>query len=122
AVGQSDWGVVMAHTPNVAGLLEQSNWDVLQARLAAADPSGDDHEVHLFGHWATPFDLLVVRPGTAAYAEAVRCVDSLADYPILCEHDHSRREGEAQAEAVTEACRGLSVTDDRGEDLTADAH
>ena len=103
---QPDWGVVMTYTPNVAGILDTSNWDVLQARLEAADPSGDDYDVHSFGHWATPFELLIVRPGTPAYAEAVRCVDSLANYPILCEHDHSRREDEAQAEAVSEACRG----------------
>lgn len=119
---QPDWGVVMTFTPDTAGILDTSNWEVLQECLAVANPSGDDYDVHSFAHWATRFELLIVRPGTPAYAEAVRCVDSLANYPILCDQDYSRRECEAQSEAVSEACRGLSVTDDRGEDLTADAH
>lgn len=71
-------------------------------RLDTAIESGPDFEVHYFGHWATDFEIIVVRPGSAAHREAQRITAALSDYPLLDEMDHSQREHEASLENIEE--------------------
>ncbi len=87
--------VPMTYCPNVAGILDTSNWEGLRAALAEADPTGNDYSTCRFGHWATPFEFMTVRPGSEAHREAERIIAALADYPVLDEEDFSRRETEA---------------------------
>lgn len=115
---QQDWLVCpVSRQPKTAGLLEDSNWEAQLEALIEADPEGNDHEVHYFGHWATDFEICLVRPGSAAAIEAARLADSLADYPVLNEEDHSQREHEAQLERIEDIVRDIErAADDASEE------
>ncbi len=111
-----DWLVVGVSRTRDSGLLESSNWDATIACLVAVDPTGDDHETHRFGHWGPGWiELIIVRPGSKAHAEAERIVAALADYPVLNEEDFSQREYDAQCEAIAGALRPLTIEDDGAE-------
>lgn len=97
------------YCPNVADLLDESNWETIQARLSEADPDGQDHRVARFGHWATPYNLMLVRPGTPAHDAAVELMEDYDAHPVLDEDDLSEREQEAYSEQLTEAFEGLSI-------------
>jgi hypothetical protein len=57
-------------------------------------------EVHRFGHWSPGwFEIILVRPGTAAAEVAVEIEERLEDYPLLDEEDFSRREWEDYLES-----------------------
>jgi hypothetical protein len=99
--------VPFTYCPNVSELLDDSNWETIQACLAEADPTGDDYQVCSFGHWATPYKLVTVRAGSKAHAEAERIVAALADYPVLDEEDFSEREHEAQLERLEDIIRDI---------------
>ncbi len=44
----------------------------------------DADEIHRFGHWACGWlEIILVRPGSKAEAEAQECEACLANYPIL---------------------------------------
>src|SRR3954467_4732724 len=128
AADLSEWGVYhLAHRDS--GLIEQSNTAAIRKVLApwtgrAAD--GAEVEDQTFSHWAVGWvDALAVRvyrPGTCEPTEAFEklrdLVESLADYPLLDESDHSRREYEAtleNIEYVGRCCLG------RGARVSADA-
>jgi hypothetical protein len=109
----ADWLVVpLTYHPKTAGLLETSNWKSALASLEEVDPECNDHTTHLFGHWATDFEIIAVRPGSAAHIEAERLAAALAHYPVLDEIDLSNREYEAQWDAIADALRQLTVEDD----------
>jgi hypothetical protein len=105
-----DWFVVpVYYHPRTAEILETSNWEALCACMSDVDPDAVDHERHLFGHWATDFELIIVRPGSAAALEAERIVAALADYPVLDDEDHSQREYAAQLKCVEDGLRCATV-------------
>jgi len=96
---RQDWLVGPCGQTRDSDCLEQSNWGVLLAALEVRDPDGEDHEIHRFGHWGPGWvEIVIIRPGTPAEAEAQRCEDGLAEYPILDEMDFSEREDEAAQE------------------------
>lgn len=85
--------------------LTASNW---AAQLKALGGEGADVEIHRFGHWGPGwFEIVIVRPGSPAEAEAEGLAAALEDYPLLDEEDHSRREYEADIEGIKDQARNL---------------
>lgn len=95
--------------PNVADLLDTSNWECIKRELAAVDPDGNDHKTAEFGHWATPYDLMLVRAGSKAHEVAERLMARYANYPVLDESDFSDRETAAFESDLGSAIRGLTI-------------
>lgn len=103
------------YCPNVADLLDESNWATIKAALVEVDPDSNDHQVASFGHWATPYDLMLVRAGSEAHTVAERLMASCADYPVMNEEDFSEREYAAQCEGIADCIRSLTIEDDGSE-------
>ncbi len=80
----------------------------------------DDYKVVSFGHWATPYDLMLVRPGSKAHETAVELADRLENYPVLDEEDFSNRECESQYQSVLDELGRLDL-ESNGEPLSPDA-
>lgn len=121
---RADWLVVpgfASHPKMGDDLLTESNNAAFAAALLAADPECNDHETHLFGHWATDFEITVVRPGRAAHHTAAECVCAVADYPVLDESDYSNREYAEQHRCIADGLSCLTVLDADGEELVTDA-
>lgn len=98
--GRQHWLVAPCGTNRDADALTRANFDALRECLAEVDPTGDDHEIYRFGHWANGwFELVLVRPGSAAAAEAESCEAALADYPVLSENLFSDYENEETMQA-----------------------
>ncbi len=108
----------VTYYPNIATTLEESNWETIRARLEAVD-TGEDFAVASFGSWATPYDLMLVRAGSAAHTAALEITAALADSAVLDEHDLSEREQEQAATSLTEALGGLTIVVD-GSDAAND--
>jgi hypothetical protein len=112
-----DWLVCpVVYHPNIAGILEESNWNAQCAALAEADEHSRDgseegFDIMRFGHWATPFQIAIVKPGSAAHRQAQGVAARLADYPVLDEQDYCARESEAQHEAIASELRGIGADD-----------
>ena len=72
--------------------MDESNFNVALEMLGG---EGDDVSVLRFGHWANGwFELLLVRPNSAAETIAKKIEAKLDDYPILDEMDLSQRESD----------------------------
>lgn len=110
----------MTYQPKCASMLDDSNWEATLKCLADVDPSGNDYTVHYFGHWASDFKIVVLRPGSAAHIEAERIAAALSDYPVLDDEDFSMRECEAQFESVEDGLHRLTIERD-GTELDGDA-
>lgn len=95
--------------PNVADLLDTSNWECIKRELAAVDPDGNDHKVASFGHWATAYDLMLVRAGSKVHEVAERLMARYANYPVLDESDFSDRETQAFSDDLTRCLNGLTI-------------
>ena len=81
--------LVAYYTYRDAEILNQSNWEVIQKRLAhcrhwAIERFGDQ----LFG-WR---EYILVEPGSRAAEIGAECLTALQEYPILDERDYGRRE------------------------------
>lgn len=101
---QQTWFVVPCARNRDSDCLDESNFAVAERMLQEVDPDGKDHEVHRFGHWACGwFEILVVRPGTAAAKAAEGIESALADYPVLDDDDHCERE-QAAADETWRCC------------------
>lgn len=86
--------------------LTLSNWHSFVSALSLNATTCEDFEIHRFGHWGPGwFEIILVRPDTAAAIAAQEMADALESYPVLDEHDYSEREMEAEQEAW----QGLSV-------------
>ncbi len=92
------WLVAPCSITRDSGVLDQSNW---HAQLAALGGESETVEIHRFGHWGPGwFEIVLIDPADAtAAARAAELTCALADYPIVDEDDHSRREYEAVCEA-----------------------
>lgn len=98
---QQDWLVVPVNRARDSGCVDESNFD---AALKILGGEGDDVEVHRFGHWACGwFEIIIVRPESAAAKEACDIEAALDHYPILDDSDLSERETEA-ADRVWRDC------------------
>jgi hypothetical protein len=117
-----DHGLVVPYTfcPNIAEILDESNWATLQEMLDAADPTGETYEIQRFSHWATPYDRIVVEPNSAAHGAMAEAVCSMADYPVLDEADFSERESDARYANVHDAIAGQTFERD-GVELNSEA-
>lgn len=117
---RADWLVVpgfTSHPRQGDDLLTESNNVALAAILLDADPDRNDHETHLFSHWATDFEITIVRPSSKAHESAAECVCAVADYPVLDGSDYSEREYAAQHADIANGLSGLTVLASDGEEL-----
>jgi len=88
---RQDWLVASVAQNRDSDVLTRCNFAVARDMLITA--SGDDEsdvEVHRFGHWANGwFEIILVRPGSAAAGAAEEIEAALADYPVLDENKFS---------------------------------
>lgn len=93
---RQEWFVAPCGVNRDSEALDRSNWAV---QLDSLGGESDDVEVHRFGHWACGWlEIVIVRPGTAAAAEAARIEEDLANHPVLDDAHFSALEGEEAAE------------------------
>jgi hypothetical protein len=93
---QQDWFVVGLIQTRDSGPLDQSNF---AAALKLLGGESETVNVCRFGHWGPGwFEIILVAPGSDAVKIAEGIETRLADYPVLDEEDHSRREQEAADE------------------------
>lgn len=98
---RQDWIVVPCGRNRDSEVLDESNF---AAALAILGGESATCEVHRFGHWACGwFEIIIVAPERETEVKAI--ADRLADYPLLNEDDHSRRE----FEAINEAWNSMSL-------------
>lgn len=97
---RQSWLVAPVGLNRDSGPLERSNWRVVLADLGG---EGIDVEVHRFGHWACGwFEVILVRPDTAAAVSAEEWEGALSDYPVASDEDFSNEE-QQEADAVWSA-------------------
>lgn len=93
---REEWYVLPCRRNRDSGCLEESNFHTAVERLGG---DGADVEVHRFGHWACGwYEIIVVRPNSAAHYQACAIDEALENYPILDEDDFSERERQAADE------------------------
>jgi hypothetical protein len=81
-----------------AGVLMASNWYVQSNSFLSGESA--DYETHRVKHWARGwYEILIVRPGSAAAEKAAELAERLECYPILDEDDYSERE-RAEADEI----------------------
>lgn len=92
---RQNWRVLISRNRD-SDILGESNWHTVVKLIEAADPDGEHHETHSFGHWACGWiEILIIDPDhDAAMAVAGEIVCALAGYPVLDEEDYSEREAE----------------------------
>jgi hypothetical protein len=118
---QQDWLVAPVGLNRDSDALGRSNWRVVVKDIQSHDNGDqDDTAVHRFGHWACGwFELLLVRPDTAAAKCAEGWEGALADYPVADDEDLSLEEDEeAQvvwSECMTQSERLCYIRDHRSE-------
>lgn len=104
---QQDWLVLESvgrNRDNENHPLVASNWGETIKALSkcseqADDGNGGDWEILSFGHWACGwFEIIIVRPDSAAHTVAGEIECALSDYPVLNESDYSEREALATEE------------------------
>ena len=90
---RQDWLVVGISRNRDSSVLDESNWEcALEALAEVASDTEETYETHRFGHWGPGwFELILVKPGSAAEKCAEELEAALADYPILDEDDYSER-------------------------------
>ena len=102
---RSAWLVLPVVQTRDSGPLDRSNFRSAVRELGG---EGEDVEVHRFGHWGPGwFEIVIVRPDTAAASTAEEIAGALEDYPIVDEDDHSALE----CETACEVWRGFSIRD-----------
>ncbi len=93
---QQDWLVLPCSRNRDSGPLDESNF---ACTLKSLGGECDDVQVHRFGHWACGwFEIIIVRPDSAAATEAEEIETALSDYPVLDDSDYSEREQAAANE------------------------
>lgn len=127
---RSQWLIVPVSRTRDSGPLDESNFASAEKLLEAADPSGDDHENHRFGHWGPGwFEMLIVRPDTKAHRAAQEIAASLENYPVLDDDDLSEREMDEENESweawarrdiVLEMAKMADLDSDAFEDVSDD--
>lgn len=118
------WTIVYTHNRD-SGLLEQSNAEAIGKAMKPFVARGTAREEH-HGHWACGwvdgYSILVYTKSgkiTRAFKTWCDLQESLANYPVLDEEDHSRREYEATLENIESELRGVNSEDNF--DLPEDA-
>lgn len=94
---RQDWLVCPVMHTRDSGPLDESNF---HSTLKSLGGESDAVEVHRFGHWGPGwFEVILVSPD-GPIKDLGEIVCSLADYPVLDEHDFSVREQEAADERL----------------------
>ena len=89
--------------------LELANYRAVLQTLERVDPECVDHEERRFGHWGPGwYEIVLVRPNTAAARALEDCARKIADYPVLDDDLHSRFELD-EREATWSACYARDV-------------
>ena len=89
--------IVVVTRSRDSDLIEESNWECALEMLGGENSSV---KIHRFGHWACGWwDALCVIQGSEKEEIGREIVESIENYPLLDEEDHSRRESE-QADKV----------------------
>lgn len=92
---QQDWYVCPCGINRDSGILAEANWIAQKEILEKFD--SDDWELHRFGHWANGwFEIIIVRPDSAAYNEMYSVESALSYYPVLDDSKFSELEYEAK--------------------------
>lgn len=87
------WLVCPCSQTRDSDALERSNFEAQASTLAVADPSGEDYEVHRFGHWGPGwYEIAIVRPDSKAHRAAREIAAALASYPVLDDDAFSQLE------------------------------
>lgn len=117
-----NWGIIYTHNRD-SGLVDQSNADQIEKVLSRFEGRTTQREHH--NHWGCGWlDGWAIKcfrkDGQPTKAiEALRDLyNRLADYPVLDEEDHSRREYEATLENIQSAAERF-IGDERPEDWPA---
>jgi hypothetical protein len=86
-----DWLVAPVVQNRDSGPLDKSNFE---AALEMLGGESESVEVHRFGHWGPGwFEIIIVDPADEArLGSLLNIAESLENYPVLDEEDHSRRE------------------------------
>lgn len=83
---QADWIVAPCLQTRDSDALERSNFAAQDSAISQADPNGDDYETHRFGHWGPGwYEIVIVRPGSAAHVECEQIADRLDQDAVLNE-------------------------------------
>ena len=81
---QQDWLVAPCSITRDSEALSRANWQSMLAMLAEVDPDEKDHETHRFGHWGPGwFEIVLVRPESAAAGAMEECARKLDNYPVI---------------------------------------
>jgi hypothetical protein len=86
---------------------DETGMQFLDRLEQAADQ--DDYTIRSFRHWATPYDIITIRPNSAVHEVAVELASRLENYPVLDENDVSERELDQFATSLTEAFNSLTI-------------
>jgi hypothetical protein len=123
------WAIIYTHNRD-SGITDLSNADAIEkllrrfARRAHPDVVFESHDHWAVGH-VDGFSIRVfTKRGriTKAFQEYHRLVQALADYPILDEEDHSRRELEASLDGIEDAAWRLKRDYDLPVDWVSQVH
>jgi len=94
-----EWYVAPCILTRDSKALETSNFAACVRLCTEGDCNNDNWQRHSFGHWACGFfEVLLVRPDSAAYKAMERAEERLEDYCALDEDDWSNREHETVCE------------------------
>ena len=95
---RQDWTVGPVSITRDSGPLDLSNWHAFLESLPG--PEGGAWEVHRFGHWGPGwYEIVLLRPGSAAVGVAEETARALEDSPVLDESDLGERELEEASES-----------------------
>lgn len=114
-----NWTLVYTHHRD-SDLLDESNAEVIARELEPFIESGDvvpENHSHWAVGWVSGYAIRVYRDGdiTEAFRTWTELQERIADYPLLDEEDHSRREFDSAIEAIGQEGR-RHVSDDAPED------
>lgn len=129
---RQDWLVSTVTQTRDSDCLERSNFAEAWKRISAKD-TGEDCEVHRFGHWGPGwFEIIISRPGSACADEASEIESQLENYSILNEDAFSVLEMEeacqwwesmsvrARVDAIRESGSSVSLFVTRRSELPQD--
>ena len=73
-----------------------ANFAEIEETLAAIDPEFEDHRIETFSHWATAFDIILVRKDTLCESVARRARSYIKDCYLILNEDRLVDEDESE--------------------------